>query len=288
MAKNNLLKLNLKGKVKSIKETNHYTTGSKSCMLYIFDIKGNKIEANGCDLDSKVTEKNIYKYDSKGNQIESVLYYPDGSILFKFVYKYDSKGNQIEETILERDGSINQKYTFKYDSKGNKLGGFNYDKDGKLLCEYTYKYDSDGYIICEKWIGSEYSCSKRKSNVYNKKGNCTKRYFYDEDDSLFSVSTFKYDSKGNIVEHNIYTQDDILELISYTKYDKNGNIIEGTIYYPDGILSSITTFKYKYDKMGNWVQKKEFAKDKLRVKYKREFEYYSDLSIGILHDDNLN
>lgn len=286
MAKNNLSKLNLKGNVKSIKQTTRYAVGSFECILSIFDCKGNKIEVNDCD--ASLNYKHTSKYDSRGNEIESVTYNPDGSLSLKYTYKYDNKGNQIEENFLGLDDIIHEKSIRKYDSKGNLTSGCRYDKDGRLLSKWTCKYDSEGYEICEKWDGSEYSCSKRKATIYNNYGNWTERYFYDEDDNLSMFSTFKYDNKGNNIEMNLYNPDGIHVFVSYTKYDKNGNEIEMTIYNPDGSLDSIITYKYKYDKMGNWIYKLENSNDKLLNTFEREIEYYSDLSFGILHDDNLN
>ena len=65
---------------------------------YKYDSKGNRIEKNDYNLDSKWT----YKYDSKGNEIEWNYYY-SGSLESKYTSKYehDSKGNWVKKTQFE-------------------------------------------------------------------------------------------------------------------------------------------------------------------------------------------
>ena len=89
--KNDLTKENLKGKVKSIKETTYEAVEKfgqieKSDVLYdrsyftIYNEKGNIIEKNHYEFDGRLGYKVTYKYDKKGNKIEENYYDSDGSI----------------------------------------------------------------------------------------------------------------------------------------------------------------------------------------------------------------
>ena len=124
--KNDLTEENLKGKVKSIKETT-YKAVDKFGQIK----KGN------------VLNNYFTIYNKKGNTIEGNEYYSDGSLNYKTTYKYDEKGNKIEKNI---DGSVDRlgyKYTYKYDEKGNTIEQNIYYHGSRPAENYSYKYEYD-------------------------------------------------------------------------------------------------------------------------------------------------
>ena len=153
--KNDLTEENLKGKVKSIKETPYEAVEKfgqieKGDMLNtyftiftIYNKKGNTIEENDYNSDGSLFSKFTYKYDEKGNIIEKNDYDSDGSLNYKTTYKYDEKGNMIEANFYNSDGSLSFKLTYKYDEKGNMIEATYYNSDGRLDSKTTYKYEYD-------------------------------------------------------------------------------------------------------------------------------------------------
>ena len=133
--KNDLTEENLKGKVKSIKETTYEAVD-----------KFGQIEKGDVLVDSSAvyTDDGRFKiYNEKGNKIEENYYNSNGSLIYKNTYKYDEKGNKIEEYHYDEDGKFNYKTTYKYDEKGNTIEINNYNSDGRLDSKYTYKYKYD-------------------------------------------------------------------------------------------------------------------------------------------------
>lgn len=128
--KNDLTEENLKGKVKSIKETTYEAVE-----------KFGQIEKGDALYDDDAFPFTIY--NEKGNKIEEYWYNSDGSLLYKSTYKYDEKGNKIEENSYDSDGRLHSKYTYKYDEKGNIIEENWYDSDGSLYEKHTYKYEYD-------------------------------------------------------------------------------------------------------------------------------------------------
>ena len=57
--------------------------------------------------------------------------------------------------------------------------------------------------------------------------------------------------------------------------DNNGNETEMKDYFADGSLYQKITYKYKYDKMGNWIEKRVYINGKLDEIFVRLIEYYS-------------
>ena len=68
--------------------------------------------------------------------------------------------------------------------------------------------------------------------------------------------------------------DGSLEDKSTQKYDEYGNQVEWCVNDSDGILIYQFTYKYEYDKNGNWIKSIEFINT---IPYKiieREIEYF--------------
>ena len=122
--KNDLTEENLKGKVKSIKETT-YKAVDKFGQIEKGDVLNNYF--------------NIY--NEKGNKIEDNSYDSDGRLHSKYTYKYDEKGNMIEENWYESDGSLYEKHTYKYE----------YDKNNNWTQRIEYK-NTIPHRITEKII----------------------------------------------------------------------------------------------------------------------------------------
>ena len=136
--KNDLTEENLKGKVKSIKETTYEAVDkfgqiekgdALNNYFNIYNEKGNKIEDNSYDSDGNLSSKDTYEYDEKGNNIERNWYDSDGRLGYKLIYKYDEKGNNIEENWYDSDGSLYEKHTYKYE----------YDKNNNWTQRIQYK-----------------------------------------------------------------------------------------------------------------------------------------------------
>ena len=187
--KNDLTEENLKGKVKSIKETTYKAVDKfgqieKGDVLNnyfnIYNEKGNKIEDNFYDSDGNLSSKDTYEYDEKGNKIEKNVYDSNGRFHSKYTYKYDEKGNMIEDNVYDSNGRLYFKKTYKYDEKGNKIEENWYNSDGRLHSKYTYKYDEKGNNIEENYYNSNGRLYEKHTYKYeyDKNNNWTQRIEY--------------------------------------------------------------------------------------------------------------
>ncbi len=109
--KTDLDEMDLKGKVKSVKESEYKAVN-----------KFGEIEKG------EVQREPVYLFNTEGNITELAEYNSDGSLDKKWIYKYDDKGNKVERAWYESDGSLNQKYTYEYE----------YDKQGNWIKKITY------------------------------------------------------------------------------------------------------------------------------------------------------
>ena len=188
--KNDLSVENLRGSVKSLKETT-YRAVDKFGQLS----KGEKtgISDNQMFDDGSLSSKHTVKYDDKGNQNERNLYNSDGILRSKETVKYDDKGNLIEWNSYNSDGSLSYKETNKYDDKGNRIEENWYNSDGSLSHKYTNKYDDKG--------------NQNERNKYNSDGSlsyeATFEYIYDEKNNWIKRILFWEDIPKKIVEREI-------------------------------------------------------------------------------------
>ncbi|MFJ1427832.1 hypothetical protein ACILD6_04405 [Capnocytophaga canimorsus] len=271
--KNDLQKVELKGKVKSVR-TAGYTVVEKFGEirkgkitdlddfinfgsffdsfnlidgLCVYNEKGDIIEINRYNSDGSLNWKGVYKYDNKGNKIEENGYNSDGSFVSKMIYKYDDKDNLIEENWSDSSGNIYDGPTYKYDDKGNQIEKNHYHSDGSFEGKQIYKYDDKGNQI--------------ELNNYN----------YDGD--FVGKITCKYDDKGNKVEAEMHNDwNGFIRLIF--KYDDKNNVVEMNMYDSKEGSEDKITFKYEFDTKGNWVKLINYENDKPELIIEREIEYY--------------
>lgn len=302
--KNSIENLDLKGKVKSLVETNYYTeikdgkiqkTKVLSVIICLFNEKGNFIERKYFDSDSIQISKSIFKYDMEGNLIEKITIDKAGDLAYKETYKYDGKENLIEKISLNNSAKSEYKETYKYDEKGNEIEMNSYITDGSLGVIYVFK-DEGGNIINNK--NKPYNGPGTKIlNKYDEKGNKTEERLYKWDGMFDSKYINKFDVQGNKIESDVYNSNDSLiykfiyeydekrnvikeyngdseanmEVVTDRKYNDKGNLIEEIIYYQGNDSKNIYQYE-NYDKFGNWFLRIESGSYKIVTE--RVIEYY--------------
>jgi len=301
--KNDLTEKNLKGKIKSLAES-HYDIVEKfgdmqkgnlqNKIVYQYNSNGKETEnATYYESGSKPASKNTTKYDVKGNKIQLSIYDFEGTVIFN--YKYDSKGNLTEESqpnfskIVYKyneqnkliDKSEYKKYIkgfqleskdiFKYDERGNQIEWASYKGDGSLYSKTQYKFDSNNNLIELLYKSPDGKSDSRVTKKYDVSGNEIEYSSYDSKGRLSDHSSKKYNDNGTVSESYrsySYESDPNTKYTEIYRSDNNGNQIE----YSFG--TSRTTYKYEFDKLGNWLKKTEFQNDKATSVTERTIQYY--------------
>ncbi|HEY9167891.1 MAG TPA: hypothetical protein VIN72_00210 [Lutibacter sp.] len=262
--KNDLQKMNLKGKVKKLTYT-RYTISWKlgeetkretDCSNVIFNKEGNKVEENQYLVpDCKVLESKLeYKYNSDNDLIGEYSYDFKGNLTYLKTYKYDYMGN------LEQEVNFNPKFV-------------------DHTVTYNYKSDENGNQV--EWRGIGFFEPLTKMN-YDSNNNMVYSLKYDRDMLMTESNEYTYDSNGNNIDH-VHR---MLQLKAWKKfsfkYDNLRNVIEITEYENNSYdkISNIEKHKYKYDSKENWIEeevKYYYTERKFSFFYKRDIEYYSEL-----------
>ena len=200
----------LKGKVKSIRETVYYAE------VVDGEIKKTEIE------DISVTS-----FNKAYTAVELIQYYPDGSgrQANRQITNYDSNNNLVEwiqyPTIDSKPNAM--KISSKYDEKGNMIETLGYGTDGKLYNKGTYKYDEKSRMI--ESISS---------------------YLTDSAEQPWRTDTAKYilDAEGRTIEEIISISDIIIRnTYKYSNFDNEGNwLVQTTGDPPESITERVIEY----------------------------------------------
>ncbi len=214
-------------------------------------------------------------FDEKGNVSQATDFHEDGTMDCIYDAKSGYEDNIIEsfhvrlnmETSMEKMPfileSANFNYgglcrmTYKNDIYGRPVEETIYDLLGKVLLKTTIKRDSVGNALEEK-----YSDGTVNRNTYDRDGNIIECYSSKPDGNIV-VTTFRHNEHGDIIEKNVNNFFNSRYKFVYENY----------------------TYEYKYDKMGNWIERTEYENLIPQRILVRTIEYHNELSL-LKHKSN--
>jgi hypothetical protein len=250
---NDLEKENLKGNVKSI-----YTEEQ-----YLKKKNGNPYKQ------SKRVKKEINFFNQYGLRTYSCIFFSGNTYKSKYYaeYKIDNLNrikSKIEKYPFNSDMEMDFYYTKNYVSTAVRI-------DGELVGKRIEFYNNNRLIRTKQFI------KNKKTNNYSLNHYITYLYNKKNQDSIITYYQFSKKNKAFVLQ----IQDKYL-------YDKNSNaLINHKSYFlcddfgdPANVIAikrNNYTFKdyhYKYDKVGNWVEKVVLENNVL-TKYTRKIKYFS-------------
>lgn len=259
---NDLLKLNLKGGIKQIKQ-----------FTYVAIEKFGEIQ--------------------KG-ELQPNIFFPENQ---NMILVFDNGGYIKGRQNFDKSGIYIGKTEYNYNDQKIIISTIGYDTKGSIDNSQKGIYDAEKMTV-KSIINYSKDYSVQTIDYYDNSNRKIKIDWFREDGKLSSRTIFKYDEKGNIIEENIYTSDGKLysknqnifnkegykiEKITsdhsgkkndYFKYDDFGNIIEEYCNKP-GILINKYIYKYKYDLQNNWIERVSYINGELPVDFtERNIEYY--------------
>lgn len=165
----------------------------------------------------------------------------------RHLYSFNEKGDLVKEEIYESDGHLKEESVYKYLSEGYQKEVLSYTDDGALKSKEVYRYNEYGAPVDDSpYVTMQYYPTTRSE--YDENGNEIVRKKYDGTGFLYEKIIFKYDEKNNETESVIHNYN------THTEQHR--------------------TNQYVFDKLGNWISKKEFFEDKLIRVIKRNIEYF--------------
>lgn len=192
------------------------------------------------------------------NQKIAETEYIDNTAAMKVEITYDTSTNTQYQTIIALPESRKTKEIISI-----------YDQDGCKIKECTYTYDT---IFNEDKI-----LNTSTSYIYDVESNLLQYIQYTYNDEGVDTRTVgNYNKHGKLKDETSYTADDFPFRTTKIDYDKHGNIKKKTITFAeyDEVIKTSYTYKYKYDKQGNWTSMTFIYDSQVYTTTQRHISYY--------------
>ncbi|MGY6647885.1 hypothetical protein [Wenyingzhuangia sp. IMCC45574] len=215
-------------------------------------------------------QKSIITYSKKLDTI-SEKRYKNGEFNAELVFIYNKNRNLIYRSFKNKNSISGWRY---------KSTKYKYDNTGRIE---TRTMDQNRNLIDLEIIENDSLKNKTLSKLYNSKnqlvGYETTDYFYTENKKVWKV----YNGTGKMINQS--TTQIIKNKISEKSITNKYNDFGDCILYPRNWNENDNVFyqvEYKYDKLGNWVEKKTFTLNKINgelknrkiyKKFKRKIKY---------------
>lgn len=233
VAKTDWEKMNLKGKVKCITETDKKHESIKVS----FNEKGFITEKTlDYDVDGSIDVKSVYSYDSLNKLNETKTYHDDTTLMSISTFLYDSLGNRIKENIdnlLESEKGHNANYYYRFDANGNCIEMRGYNSKGILFTTYSYRYDSLGHQLEENWLEANGDTISNAKYSYDNRGNKIKEERTYSSSDLIYTTNYRYNEEGTLIEEISGNGN---SRVNY-QLDKKGNCVR--IVYSEGLEKEV-------------------------------------------------
>ncbi|WP_299007930.1 hypothetical protein [uncultured Tenacibaculum sp.] len=182
----------------------------------------------------------VYSYNEK--QLESIEELCNGRVTMINKINYDNSSRIIEEDIQE---------TFQ-------------DKDSRIE-NLSYKYINGNTVIINK-VTTMDDADFIATETYNDKRQLISQKLEDEKEVIY-FDFFEYDLNGFKTKQIMANADGSYDLNDIRKYNYNG---KGLIISEDGII----TYEYKYNSLGDWIERIRYKEGILQYVTHRQLEYY--------------
>ena len=192
------------------------------------------------------------------NQKIAETEYIDNTAAMKVEITYDTSTNTQYQTIIALPESRKTKEIINI-----------YDQDGCKIKECIYTYDTI--------FNEDKTLNTSTSYIYDVESNLLQYIQYTYNDEGVDTRTVgNYNKHGKLKNETSYTADDFPFRTTKINYDKHGNIKKKTITFAeyDEVIKTSYTYKYKYDKQGNWTSMTFIYDSQVYITTQRHISYY--------------
>ena len=192
------------------------------------------------------------------NQKIAETEYIDNMAVKKVEITYDTSTNTQYQTII----------TLPEGRKTKQIISI-YDQDGCKIKECTYTFDT--------LFNEDKTLQKSISYIYDMESNLLQYIQYTYNDEGVDTRTVgNYNKHGKLKDETSYTADDFPFRTTKIDYTKRGNITKKTITFAeyDEVIKTSYSYKYQYDKQGNWTFMTFMYNGKEYTTTERKISYY--------------
>ncbi len=218
------------------------------------------------------------QYDSLGKKLLKIEFDIDGeSIKRKHYYTYDGYNQLAQVRIVSKFGGLisSTHYWNTLDSSGRLLARYVDYSDQTNSVAYTYSYALNGKAYEYFLPKNGFPHTQLPSREFDSTGNVTKYWSYTQNGKLIGYVLLSYDSLGNKVKEELFDKSEFNYLNYVYKFEGTHDAVRYEICQENSISCESWTYKYEYDKIGNWIQRTEYRNGKLIYVKERKFTYWN-------------
>lgn len=189
---------------------------------------------------------------------------------------FNKEGQELEYQGLEKEQQVVMVAKSLYNAQGLYRGFESYDANGVLTERSEVRLSSENLVEYARIydVHSEMKLRAIIESAYDNRGNPISNTHFDAEKKQLFKTTSNYNAKnqktnerdyddlGNIIEVRTFTYNDAGDLIQKKTLNNRRNKIRTLSY------------QYKLDDYGNWIQKREYKKGKLRTVWQRQITYF--------------
>jgi hypothetical protein len=302
------VKLNLNGKVKSIREISYnafekFGEAKKTKRgrrysweydtLFIFNKFGQFTEKYLFNSDDSAVGKFIYSYDNTRFVKKIIKYDSTNKVEYSWHFYYDTRFNLLESSLVNNNFDTTYSYKYKYDNLNNIINEYCYYSDGSLVYSNTYNYDtitrSDGTqkVQVNKTYFNSFNVSINKLYNHRFNNNSYFEYQYDVRENLVELIEITINwglfNREHHWDYNLYQSYDYRGLLISTNFSNKGDYGNSCTYKYDE-KNRITAIEYSfgniiyflYDDRNNIIEEK-----RIQDKYDRRYINNKIISIKL-------
>jgi hypothetical protein len=261
-----------------------------------YDAKGNLLYSSGNYRLTYGATSCKFVYDANSNLMEEYLFSDDTlHPQDAFFFWYDEKGQVTKEVLARRtrlpDYTINlqpdRRTVYQYNSNGKVVDKALYGLHIGLEQDEHTKYDNSGDTL--EIVRTDYAFDGR-TNTNPVNGRLVKEFFkkphlsyedvYAANGKLTDSTISHFDLKNQLSDmeqvHITYSSKGTGDTVMVHRLvnDSHFNIIEDDYNGLDGKSSTKNTWQYKYDSVGNWVEKISITNGTPNQITEREIHYF--------------
>jgi hypothetical protein len=285
---NDLIRLHLKGKVKSVteftsvidaKHDGKFRKVQKYKHTRDFNKTGYVTNEYDFDLLNAAWSRTLYVYNKAGRLSRKRSFTKNNVLIEETVFEYDNQGRKAVEAkkmnVIMRLSMRNRRVVYHYNDlgdsietateEGGKIRSRSVSNKGVLSKTVEYKYNIDDSLFV-KYVF-----------LYNTGGKLKESIYYAADGIMDMKEFFLYNESGLLKEKQLYANPR-MKLSRPSKiiyeYDGRSNVIEIAEYDAGNNLIKRLSYKYQYDSADNWIKQTEYAQDVVVSEIERNLNYY--------------
>ena len=153
----------------------------------------------------------------------------------------------------------NNTWAYAFDSAMRSAVATVYDDKRQLLWKEVYSLDNDEKPISAALFGPDGSSKTEYSYVYNHAGRLTEWLASHRDGSKYPKNRYRYDRLGRLIEETTFGPNGSFSSNNVFAYDSRGQISQVNGIDDSG-KEHHWRYDYKYDSVGNWIERTKSAR----------------------------